>query len=367
MTQVVREPFSQNVAKPDAAVRIARLMNIENFEPYFGDVRSMLRQASSVLGRWQNNDISFVNSNNLANTFVSVLKSGFESYLGEPVYLNGRPMSFPAFHGAWRNGSPDLQVIQVEGGSIALAPDSPIVFDCEHNVIEDFSTKYARLISYYDFSLDEKLRTATKLEGTVLSIIDDVFGLNYCHWISDWITRLAPFTSMLSRPDFKVLVSPIITEWQIRSLEIVGVSRNRIVALEPWQAVSADNLFVLSDISNIMHPAQKGADWAMDFFAKNIVERVLNASKTPTNAKRKLYISRSDASGRRIANEEELLGRLMPLGYEAIALSNYTFDEQVKLFSNSSHVVGIHGAGLTNVVFCQPNSSIIEILPCLSG
>jgi len=36
---------------------------------------------------------------------------------------------------------------------------------------------------------------------------------------------------------------------------------------------------------------------------------------------------------------------------------------QAALFRQASIVIGLHGAGLTNTGFCQPSTSVVEILP----
>jgi hypothetical protein len=42
-------------------------------------------------------------------------------------------------------------------------------------------------------------------------------------------------------------------------------------------------------------------------------------------------------------------------------LENYSIDRQIRLFSNAKLVIGVHGAGMSNVVFCKPGTRIIEI------
>jgi capsular polysaccharide biosynthesis protein len=37
------------------------------------------------------------------------------------------------------------------------------------------------------------------------------------------------------------------------------------------------------------------------------------------------------------------------------------FAEQVAAFAGASHVVGVHGAGMTNAVFCSPGTAVLEI------
>lgn len=42
---------------------------------------------------------------------------------------------------------------------------------------------------------------------------------------------------------------------------------------------------------------------------------------------------------------------------------NETFNNTVSIFSSSSYVIGAHGAGLVNIMFMHPNTSVIEIRP----
>lgn len=46
-----------------------------------------------------------------------------------------------------------------------------------------------------------------------------------------------------------------------------------------------------------------------------------------------------------------------------ITLEDLNIYDQFNLFNNASVIIGQHGAGLTNIFFCKPNTQIIEILP----
>ena len=76
---------------------------------------------------------------------------------------------------------------------------------------------------------------------------------------------------------------------------------------------------------------------------------------------KRIYVSRSDASIRRIVNEDALMTALVPLGFVKVKLAALTFAEQVQLFQRANIVIGHHGAGHTNVVFCSPEATLIEI------
>jgi hypothetical protein len=76
-----------------------------------------------------------------------------------------------------------------------------------------------------------------------------------------------------------------------------------------------------------------------------------------------LYISRSDASFRKIKNESQLLIQLEKRGFKAVVLTGMTIKQQAEIFSGASVIVGMHGAGLTNMLFAPVGCRVVEILP----
>ncbi len=79
------------------------------------------------------------------------------------------------------------------------------------------------------------------------------------------------------------------------------------------------------------------------------------------SAHRRIYISRSDSNQRRLVNEREIEMALKDRGFVIVSLTGMTLREQISLFHNATDIVGPHGAGLTNVGFCQPFSRILEL------
>ena len=57
------------------------------------------------------------------------------------------------------------------------------------------------------------------------------------------------------------------------------------------------------------------------------------------------------------------MSALSPYGFQTYCLESLTVEEQLRLFSESSVVVGPHGAGFANIVACPVHSAIIELLP----
>jgi capsular polysaccharide biosynthesis protein len=93
--------------------------------------------------------------------------------------------------------------------------------------------------------------------------------------------------------------------------------------------------------------------------ADYLTDRSRTQSQTNSSPDR-LYVTRSDAAWRRVANEDAVRDLLHAEGFTTIACGKLSVVEQIKLFSRATHVVGAHGAGLANMMFCQPGSAVIE-------
>ncbi len=78
---------------------------------------------------------------------------------------------------------------------------------------------------------------------------------------------------------------------------------------------------------------------------------------------KKLYISRGDATLRRVKNEKEVLALLEPLGFEGQMISHLPFPEQAALFASADVIVAPHGAALANLMFCRPGTQVLEVFP----
>jgi hypothetical protein len=73
------------------------------------------------------------------------------------------------------------------------------------------------------------------------------------------------------------------------------------------------------------------------------------------------YISRNKVYRRTIENEHEIYETLKNIGFSIYYLEDLTFVQQIKLFRSSQIITGLHGAGLTHLIFCEPSTYIHEI------
>jgi capsular polysaccharide biosynthesis protein len=64
-----------------------------------------------------------------------------------------------------------------------------------------------------------------------------------------------------------------------------------------------------------------------------------------------------------VANEAALVDFLAEAGFVNVFLEELDVGEQIRLFRGAEIIVGAHGAGLTNILFCRPGTKLLELFP----
>ena len=94
----------------------------------------------------------------------------------------------------------------------------------------------------------------------------------------------------------------------------------------------------------------------------NILRKFLKP-KINTKYDKKIYVTRESSFYRKIVNESDIIPILRAEGYKIINPELYDIDEQINIFGNADKIVAPHGSNLANIVFCKPETEVIEIAP----
>ncbi len=78
---------------------------------------------------------------------------------------------------------------------------------------------------------------------------------------------------------------------------------------------------------------------------------------------RKLFLTRNKNRLRVVENDTEVEEIFRKFNFEIIDTDNLSPEEQIQIFSEAAYVVGIHGAGLTNLYFRTGNCRLLELFP----
>lgn len=77
----------------------------------------------------------------------------------------------------------------------------------------------------------------------------------------------------------------------------------------------------------------------------------------------KLYLSRAGSKLREPVNAAALEAALTARGFATLTASDINHADQIARFRAARTIVAVHGAGLTNLLFCAPGATVVEIFP----
>lgn len=77
---------------------------------------------------------------------------------------------------------------------------------------------------------------------------------------------------------------------------------------------------------------------------------------------KKILIGRSKANYRTLVNNNDVIQLLTKYGFTYVEMEDFSVEEQIKLFYNAEQIVSVHGAALTNIAFCKPDTNIVDLM-----
>ncbi len=96
-------------------------------------------------------------------------------------------------------------------------------------------------------------------------------------------------------------------------------------------------------------------------------KKIINSLKKRIDLKiknsKRIYVSRNKSERRKITNERDLIYLLKKYNFKTVYAEKIPFDKQVKIFASAKYVIGLHGAGLTNLIWMKKKSYLFEIKP----
>jgi hypothetical protein len=305
----------------------------------------------------------------LAREPTDVIRGGVEQYaqvvaeshsadfrLAAPVHLNERPETFPPGD-IPRGAGPPFRIYAIPGGYFVPTGGMPLIYNGSCELLTELSSAYWPLRYFYQSDTPQAFDDAIPLTGETLVLADDIWEVNFCHWLVDTLPRLALLGPRRRSAAFNVIVGPFAAEFQKDSLVALGISPDRIFSAAGGATFRCERMLVPTDLGRIFHPAYKVSSWATDFL------RSAFPCRTSGRQPQRVYLSRSDAPRRTILNEAELVPQLDARGFQTVRLSELTFLEQVGLLRDAHAVIGLHGAGLSHVVFMPSGGKVVEVFP----
>ncbi|MCE6078184.1 glycosyltransferase family 61 protein [Agrobacterium vitis] len=195
----------------------------------------------------------------------------------------------------------------------------------------------------------------SQIEGISPLVIGNGWYKNYYHWTFQAIGCLLIYKR--HRDDGNILLAmPRLNGWRNEALSLTGFS-GQVLEMDSHHVLHVDDCITSNltggDFAHAPHPAVMAEFEALA--AHVTIERRFS---------RKIYVSRLDAGDvRRVVNEKAVCTLLESHGFEIITPGELSVKEQVVAFRDAEIIVAPHGAGLANLVYCQPGvkTRVIEL------
>jgi hypothetical protein len=177
---------------------------------------------------------------------------------------------------------------------------------------------------------------------------------NYYHWLIqavptiDWALR--------QRGQHKVtLVLPPLLPWQQETLALLGYQD------VPRLTLGISDTYLLPDVEYTEFLGARMPEIVSH--AAVATFRHLDAAVPWTRGwADEIYVARTDTQNRVAVNEAELIDLLDRQGVRIVIPGSLSVAEQIATFRAARLVIGPHGAGMSNIVFCQPGSFVYEMV-----
>lgn len=223
-----------------------------------------------------------------------------------------------------------------------ISPESPALSPSH----PDKHPRYHSLIK-----AQSNLPKPTIIKGKIL-ILAGLLNNVYFHWLFDILPRLYLLEKInFSYEKIDYILVDNRTKFQQETLKIWNIPDHKIMPLSCPTNIQADELIVPSFPSDIAWMPS----WSCDYLCQKLLKDI---KKKPY---RNIYITRKNASTRRLINEREIIAILQQYNFEIIDLELLSVQQQAELLNSAHVVISLHGSGLSNLVFCQPKTIVIEI------
>ncbi len=225
------------------------------------------------------------------------------------------------------------------------------VFINEKNaILADLSRDVWGLNQHYAFAVS-CLPKLTHYKGIVVVLTTPEARGNYWHWTAELLPKISLLESLgiQAKEVTAFVVNTAGTKYEVETLQELLPHGAPIIPSSKRLHLSADRLVAFSSAPHYHDFHPRGILW-------------LNGMRPRSSHKKtKIYVTRASAKKRRILNESALIPLLVDLGFELHDPSNLSVREQREIFQQANVVVGCHGAGLTNLVWCERGTCVVEI------
>lgn len=178
------------------------------------------------------------------------------------------------------------------------------------------------------------------------------WGGGYYDYLFFIYAKLLRIKEVIGEEEFKqsVVLYPVFGKSFEKELwTLAGLEENQVFDVNIYK-VEAKN-FYLANNGSWFYPNMRCIE--------NLRSLSISHSINESPELRRIYISRKHR--RILINEDQIYEVLKEFGFEIIEDKPRTIKEQMHLYRNAAIIIGPHGASFSNILWCRPQTTLIEL------
>ena len=249
-------------------------------------------------------------------------------------------------------------IITVPGGTLRSKNGCTVINN--HIISEMIWKNFIQNLKQYD---DQPQRFSGRV-----AVIAQQAHFNYFHWLTEVLCRLALLE--ISDEPYDYIYTPQDRDYIKGTLGLWGIPQEKIITpLNDSSYIQADTIIIPSLVCNTILKSVYFSCYVQPHLIKYVINKLLTAAKqfpSEHQDSRRIFISRKDATQRKLLNEEDVFALLKPHGFVRYELERLSVTQQILLFHNAEIIISPQGTGLANCIFCTPETQIIELFQGLN-
>ena len=196
---------------------------------------------------------------------------------------------------------------------------------------------------------------------------------NYAHWITELLPKICYVDSDPNYSNFPL----VIDNWDHpvfeKTAHLVSKYKRTVIKVDKYERILFKNLIDVSAVSYIpVKPVNRNDFLSPYQFSKDALDRlrirILNIVNNDCEDLKgqKLFLKRkkvNTGNNRLLLNSIEIEKIAIQKGYTVIDPGDFSFEDQVRIIANATHIISPIGAALSNLVFNGNNCKVIVLSP----
>jgi capsular polysaccharide biosynthesis protein len=263
----------------------------------------------------------------------------------------GGAFADPEARAAFEANPGSVEVNDFELRDVTLVTARLLLFQHGERIVE---TRY--LVGDGDYWRQPPAPRETRVTGGDKAVVLGVnlAFRNYYHWMMQCLPAIAASVETVGAADC-VLALPKLAGWQEESLAALGFAGLPRVQLDFDCHYRFERVHYCTWLNG-------STAFSLSPRSLRVMRRLAARIEPVESAPERLYVARLDSRNRVMRNEVEVRRLLESHGFTTLVPGYYSLRDQIGLFKSARVVIGAHGAGLTNVGFCQDGTTVLELV-----